>query len=35
MPPKDGSPFSVYMSRGLIGRYVGAEELGNGIWRVY
>jgi len=25
----------VYMSRGLIGRYIGAEELGNGIWRVY
>jgi hypothetical protein len=25
----------VYMSRGLIGRYVGAEDRGNGIWRVY
>ena len=29
------SYYWVYMSRGLIGRYVGAEELGNGIWRVY
>ena len=29
------SYYWVYMSRGLIGRYIGAEELGNGIWRVY
>ena len=25
----------VFMSRGLIGRHIGAEDLGNGIWRVY
>ena len=29
------SYYWVYMSRGLIGRYIGAEDLGNGIWRVY
>ena len=29
------SYYWVYMSRGLIGRQVAAEELGNGIWRVY
>ena len=29
------SYYWVYMSRGLIGRYVGAEDRGNGIWRVY
>jgi hypothetical protein len=23
------------MSRGLIGRQVAAEELGNGVWKVY
>ena len=25
----------VYMSRGLIGKQVGAEELGNGVWKVF
>lgn len=25
----------VYMARGLAGKYIGLEELGNGIWRVY
>lgn len=25
----------VYMSRGLVGKQVGAEELGNGIWKVF
>ena len=29
------SYFWVYMSRGLIGRQVAAEELGNGIWKVF
>jgi hypothetical protein len=29
------SYYWAYMSRGLIGRHIGAEELGNGIWRVY
>ena len=29
------SYYWVYMSRGLIGRYIGAEDRGNGIWRVY
>ena len=29
------SYFWVYMSRGLIGKQVGAEELGNGIWKVF
>ena len=29
------SYYWVYLSRGLIGRYDGAEELGNGIWKVY
>ena len=25
----------IYVSRALIGKYVGIEEIGNGIWRVY
>ena len=29
------SYFWVYMTRGLIGRQVAAEELGNGIWKVF
>jgi transposase InsO family protein len=29
------SYYWVYMTRGLIGRQVGAEEIGNGIWKVY
>ena len=29
------SYYWVYMSRGLIGRYAGAEEPRNGIWKVY
>jgi len=29
------SYFWVYMTRGLIGKQVGAEELGNGIWKVF
>lgn len=30
-----GSYFWVYITRALIGKYVGAEEMGNGIWRVF
>ena len=29
------SYFWVYMSRGLIGRVVAAEEAGNGIWKFF
>ena len=29
------SYFWVYMTRGLIGRQVAAQELGNGIWKVF
>jgi transposase InsO family protein/transposase-like protein len=29
------SYYWVYMTRGLIGKQVGAEEVGNGIWKVY
>jgi transposase InsO family protein len=29
------SYYWVFMSRGLIGKYVGLEELGNGIWKVF
>lgn len=29
------SYYWVYLSRGLIGKKVGFEELGNGVWRVY
>ena len=29
------SYYWVYMTRGLIGKQVGAEELGNGIWKVF
>jgi len=25
----------VYMTRGLIGKRVGAEEIGNGIWKIF
>jgi len=29
------SYFWVYMSRGLIGKQVAAQEMGNGVWKVY
>ena len=29
------SYFWVYISRALIGKQIGAEELGNGIWKVF
>ena len=29
------SYYWVYMTRGLIGKQIGAEELGNGIWKVF
>ena len=29
------SYYWVYMTRGLIGKKVGAEEIGNGIWKVF
>ena len=29
------SYYWVYMTRGLIGKHVGAEEIGNGIWKVF
>ena len=29
------SYYWVYLTRGLIGKQVGAEEIGNGIWKVF
>lgn len=27
--------YRVYMTRGLVGKWVGAEEVGNGIWKIF